>query len=72
MEYLNILRVLSDATAWRLLRCSIRRKLSVAELQEILGWAQSRISMQLSQLKSAGLVEVTQSRTKEFVSRPFG
>jgi ubiquinone/menaquinone biosynthesis C-methylase UbiE len=42
----------------RILRLLEQEELSVAELQEILGMGQSRISMQLSQLKQAGLVEV--------------
>jgi len=41
----------------RMLRLLAREELSVAELQEILGMGQSRISMALAQLKGAGLVE---------------
>jgi ArsR family transcriptional regulator len=40
-----------------MLRLLNREELSVAELQEILGMGQSRISMALSHLKQAGLVE---------------
>jgi SAM-dependent methyltransferase len=58
MKLLKTLQVLSDASRVRLLRLLSREELSVAELQEILGMGQSRISMQLSQLKVAGLVEV--------------
>jgi len=58
MKSLQTLRALSDASRVRLLRLLSREELSVAELQEILGMGQSRISMQLSQLKVAGLVEV--------------
>jgi ArsR family transcriptional regulator len=47
---------LSDASRVRLLRLLSREELCVAELQEILGMGQSRISMQLSQLKAADLV----------------
>lgn len=64
MELLNILRVLSDAGRVRLLRLLDQEELSVAELQEILGMGQSRISMQLSQLKSVDLVEVRKSGQK--------
>ena len=64
MELLNILRVLSDASRVRLLRLLDQEELSVAELQEILGMGQSRISMQLSQLKSADLVEVRKAGQK--------
>jgi ArsR family transcriptional regulator len=42
--------------------------LSVAELQEILGMGQSRISMQLSQLKEAGFVDVRRSGQKSIYS----
>lgn len=51
------LRLLADATRLRLLLLLQQEELSVAELQEILGMGQSRISSHLSQLKSAGLVE---------------
>ncbi len=56
--FLKALRLLGDEGRVRILRLLEREELSVAELQEILGMGQSRISMQLSQLKSAGLVEV--------------
>lgn len=58
MKLLKTLRVLGDASRVRLLRLLDAEELSVAELQEILGMGQSRISMQLGQLKQAGLVEV--------------
>ena len=64
MELLNILKVLSDASRVRLLRLLDQEELSVAELQEILGMGQSRISMQLSQLKSADLVKVRKAGQK--------
>jgi SAM-dependent methyltransferase len=50
------LKLLSDATRLRIVSLLIQDALSVAELQEILGMGQSRISTQLSQLKQAGLV----------------
>ena len=50
------LKLLSDPTRLRILLLLHHDALSVAELQEILGMGQSRISTQLSQLKSAGLV----------------
>ena len=50
------LKLISDPTRLRILMLLHRDALSVAELQEILGMGQSRISTQLSQLKSAGLV----------------
>lgn len=53
---LKSLKMLSDPTRLRILSLVGEESLSVAELQEILGMGQSRISTQLSQLKSAGLV----------------
>jgi ArsR family transcriptional regulator len=50
------LKLLSDPTRLRILSLLAQDALSVAELQEILGMGQSRISTQLSQLKAAGLV----------------
>lgn len=47
-----------------MLRLLSKEDLSVAELQEILGMGQSRISMQLSQLKQAGFVEVRRAGQK--------
>ena len=52
----EILKVLSDPTRVRLLALLLNEELSVAELQEILGMAQSRISSQLALLRSAELV----------------
>lgn len=49
------LKLLSDPTRLRILALLAQDALSVAELQEILGMGQSRISTQLSQLKAAGL-----------------
>lgn len=64
MEILRALRMLGDKARVRTLRLLAKEELSVAELQEILGMAQSRISMQLSQLKQAGLVEARRSGQK--------
>lgn len=50
------LKLISDPTRLRILMLLHQDALSVAELQEILGMGQSRISTQLSQLKTAGLV----------------
>ena len=55
---LRSLRLLGDESRLRMLRLLGREELSVAELQDILGMGQSRISMALSQLKTAELVEV--------------
>ncbi len=62
--FLKALRLLGDEGRIRLLRLLEREELSVAELQEILGMGQSRISMQLSQLKAAGLVTVRRAGQK--------
>ncbi|MBL9189229.1 MAG: metalloregulator ArsR/SmtB family transcription factor [Opitutaceae bacterium] len=52
----DILKILSDPTRVRLLALVSREELSVAELQEILGMGQSRISSQLALLRAASLV----------------
>src|SRR5579872_3286792 len=57
MSVLKSLRLLSDPNRLRLLLLLEREELSVAELQEILGMGQSRISTHLAQLRQAGLVE---------------
>lgn len=62
--FLKALRMLGDEGRLRILRLLQQEELSVAELQEILGMAQSRISMQLSQLKQAGLVRVRRAGQK--------
>jgi len=53
---INLLRLVADATRLRLLLLLEEAELSVAELQEILGMGQSRISSHLAQLKRAGMV----------------
>ncbi|MGD7654553.1 MAG: ArsR/SmtB family transcription factor [Verrucomicrobiales bacterium] len=50
------MKLLSDPTRLRILALTSAEALSVADLQEILGMGQSRISTQLSQLKAEGLV----------------
>jgi ArsR family transcriptional regulator len=54
---LKSLRVLSDPLRLRILLLLEQEELSVAEIQEVLSTGQSRISMHLSQLKQAELVE---------------
>ncbi|HEY0793945.1 MAG TPA: metalloregulator ArsR/SmtB family transcription factor, partial [Chthoniobacterales bacterium] len=54
---LNSLRVISDSTRLRLLSLLEPGELSVAEIQEVLGMGQSRISTHLAQLKRAGLLQ---------------
>jgi ubiquinone/menaquinone biosynthesis C-methylase UbiE/biotin operon repressor len=53
---INFLRLLADPTRLRLLLLLEQEELSVAELQQILGMGQSRISSHLAQLKRAGAV----------------
>ena len=47
---INLLRLLADPTRLRLLLLLEQEELSVAELQQILGMGQSRISSHLAQL----------------------
>jgi ubiquinone/menaquinone biosynthesis C-methylase UbiE/DNA-binding transcriptional ArsR family regulator len=54
---INLLRLLADPTRLRLLLLLGEAELTVAELQEIMGMGQSRISSHLAQLKRAGVVE---------------
>ena len=65
---LETLRLLSDPTRLRLLALLLREELSVAELQEILGMAQSRISSQLALLRQAGFVADRRDGKKAFYS----
>lgn len=68
MAMIKWIRLLGDPARIRILRLLSQEQLSVAELQEILGMGQSRISMQLSQLKHAGLVDVRKSGQKSIYS----
>ena len=64
----DILKILSDPTRLRLLALLLREELAVAELQEILGMGQSRISSQLALLRQAGLVSDRREGKKAFYS----
>jgi ubiquinone/menaquinone biosynthesis C-methylase UbiE len=64
MDMLKSLRLLGDPVRIRILRLLAQEELSVAELQEVTGKGQSLISMQLSQLKQAGFVEVRRAGQK--------
>jgi ArsR family transcriptional regulator len=64
----DILKTLSDPTRVRLLALVTREELSVAELQEILGMGQSRISSQLALLRQANLVTDRREGKKAFYS----
>jgi ArsR family transcriptional regulator len=58
---INLLRLLADPTRLRLLLILEQEELSVAELQQIMGMGQSRISSHLAQLKRAGVVGARRS-----------
>lgn len=64
----DTLKTLSDPTRMRLLALIMREELSVAELQEILGMGQSRISSQLALLRQAGVVTDRREGKKAFYS----
>jgi ubiquinone/menaquinone biosynthesis C-methylase UbiE/DNA-binding transcriptional ArsR family regulator len=64
----DILKTISDPTRLRLLALVMREELSVAEIQEILGMGQSRISSQLALLRQAGLVADRREGKKAYYS----
>jgi ArsR family transcriptional regulator len=64
----DILKTLSDPTRLRLLALVSREELSVAELQEILGMGQSRISSQLALLRTVNLVSDRREGKNAFYS----
>ncbi|MCW5548208.1 MAG: metalloregulator ArsR/SmtB family transcription factor [Opitutaceae bacterium] len=66
------LKILSDPTRLRVLALVSKEELSVAELQEILGMGQSRISSQLAQLRQAGLVSDRREGKNAFYSLRAG
>jgi len=65
---LKSLKLVSDPTRLRILMLLAQDPLSVAELQEVLNMGQSRISTQLSQMKSGGLVTDERSRKHNIYS----
>lgn len=64
----DTLKLFADPTRLRILALLLREELSVAELQEILGMAQSRISSQLALLRQADLVSDRREGKKSFYS----
>ncbi len=64
----DTLKLLSDPTRLRLLALLLNEELSVAELQEVLDMAQSRISSQLALLRQADLVTDRREGKKAFYS----
>ena len=63
---LKTLKLLADPTRLRIINVLNEESLSVAELQEILGMGQSRISTQLAQLRQEGVVEDARSGKNVF------
>ncbi len=68
----DTLKLLADATRLRLLILLGDEELAVAELQEILGMGQSRISSQLALLRQAGLVIDRREGKKAYYSLHTG
>lgn len=62
----DTLKLLSDSTRVRLLSLLKTEELSVSEMEEILGMAQSRISSQLAQLRGSDLVRDRREGKKAF------
>jgi len=65
----RLLAALADPTRLRILAALREHELSVAELQEVLGVGQSRISNHLSQLKSVGLLRDRREGQKAYYRR---
>jgi ArsR family transcriptional regulator len=64
----EIFKVLADATRLRIVLLLKEEELAVAELQEVLGMGQSRISSQLALLRKSGLVVDRREGKKAFYS----
>ncbi|MBX3742771.1 MAG: metalloregulator ArsR/SmtB family transcription factor [Akkermansiaceae bacterium] len=69
---LKSLKLLADPTRLRILMLLEQEALSVAELQELLGMGQSRISTQLSQMKTGRLVSDERSGKNNIYSCTAG
>lgn len=64
----ELCRVLGDPTRVRMLAVLAHESLSVAELTQVTGLAQSRVSTHLARLKEVGLVEVRREGTASYYS----
>lgn len=64
----DTLKTLADSTRLRILNLLSQDELSVAELQDALGMAQSRISSQLAVLRQSGIVADRREGKKSFYS----
>jgi ArsR family transcriptional regulator len=62
----ELLKLVADPTRLRLVCLVVREELSVAELQEILGMGQSRISSHLALLRQGGMVTDRKEGKKSF------
>ncbi len=68
-QRVKLLSALADPTRLRILAALRENELSVAELQEVLGIGQSRISNHLAQLKSVGLLRDRREGQKAYYRR---
>src|SRR5688572_3378066 len=68
----NLLGLLGDSSRVRLIAVLAREELSVAELVEVLGLAQSRVSTHLARLRDAGVVRDRREGTSSFYSLAEG
>lgn len=68
----NLLGLLGDPSRVRLIAVLAREELSVAELVEVLGLAQSRVSTHLARLRDAGVVRDRREGTSSFYSLAEG
>ncbi|NJK87931.1 MAG: metalloregulator ArsR/SmtB family transcription factor [Myxococcales bacterium] len=66
----DLFRLLGDETRLRLLALLAEEELTVAELTELLGLAQSRVSTHLGRLRDAGLVKVRRHSQGSLYSVP--
>ena len=68
----DILKTLADSTRLRIIHLLDRDEFSVAEMQEILGMGQSRISTHLATLRKGNLVQDRKEGKKTYYRRKLG